>query len=298
MNKESLKDIMGFYFAIDGSITIYEYKQFGRESKILPLIKRNTYTHMRGPRKGENYVITDVIQVVNYANEKQPLPDVWKNQDKLIVNIMSVDIEAKRSILLKNIDKYQHENVWNKLHMPKTDAEERYIRIPYQVKVCQSEKSTEKVNVYELEAGLAKFEITLSDNKLSGILEILDPDSTSFVSYLSFMRYVLGEMESERKCLVLKAFLKIDSTRNGIISTSLIHKFLNALKHAKVKTKEKSDEEIKKTFENAFKDSSNLATQPKTTVTYREFEELFEGLSLKIASNVEFSNILKNMWSV
>lgn len=43
---------------------------------------------------------------------------------------------------------------------------------------------------------------------------------------------------------------------------------------------------------------SFATTTVKDELTYREFEEYYEGLSLGIDNDEEFINILKNAWSI
>lgn len=53
------------------------------------------------------------------------------------------------------------------------------------------------------------------------------------------------------------------------------------------------EEQILEMFLASFED-----TTVKGQVTFREFEEYYEGLSIGIESDLDFINILKNAWNV
>lgn len=54
-----------------------------------------------------------------------------------------------------------------------------------------------------------------------------------------------------------------------------------------------SEEEVLQMFLASFKD-----TVVKNEVSYREFEEYYEGLSIGVDSDDDFVNILKNAWNI
>lgn len=74
------RELCGFYFLADGSITLYEFRQFGKKYEIiithiyvhchylsrsnaLPLIQRGVYHHCVGCRKGQPYEVRHIAKV-------------------------------------------------------------------------------------------------------------------------------------------------------------------------------------------------------------------------------------------
>lgn len=64
-------------------------------------------------------------------------------------------------------------------------------------------------------------------------------------------------------------------------------------RYANVFVGECMEEQILEMFLASFED-----TTAKGQVTFREFEEYYEGLSIGIESDLDFINILKNAWNV
>ena len=57
------RELCGFIFFGDSSLTIYEFRQFGQRSSALPLVPRAVYSHPVGRRKGEQYDISHIKKV-------------------------------------------------------------------------------------------------------------------------------------------------------------------------------------------------------------------------------------------
>lgn len=59
------RELCGFFFAQDSSLTLYEFRQLSSRSSALPLIQRKAYIHARGPRAGEPITLADIKLVVH-----------------------------------------------------------------------------------------------------------------------------------------------------------------------------------------------------------------------------------------
>jgi Ca2+-binding EF-hand superfamily protein len=100
-------------------------------------------------------------------------------------------------------------------------------------------------------------------------------------------------MSEYRKLYVLKAFVKMDANKHGAITFGDVRKFYNVHKHPKVRSGECTEDEIVKMFLDSFD-----VTVVKGELTFREFEEYYEGLSIGVESDEDFCNILRNAWNV
>lgn len=121
------RELCGFFFLVDGSITIYEYRQFGQRwvltcslchlnfiscfttvsniihrSSALPMIQRKTYKHMFGPLKGNPYEINVIKKGFNLhfrTCDHPGLPDTLSRRPVLALRITYVDENVKKHLL-------------------------------------------------------------------------------------------------------------------------------------------------------------------------------------------------------
>ncbi|CAF0886464.1 unnamed protein product [Didymodactylos carnosus] len=60
--KDALRDLFGFYFSLDRTLAIYEYRVLGKRPNALPLICRGQYCHLSGYNQGQPYTLFDLYQ--------------------------------------------------------------------------------------------------------------------------------------------------------------------------------------------------------------------------------------------
>lgn len=146
----------------------------------------------------------------------------------------------------------------------------------------------------ELQQALKEFHLELPNEDFESIWLILDQDRKGKVDYNQFIQAFVGEMNEFRKSFVRKAYMKLDPNKTGSISVNDISKFYNPKKHPKVLSGESTEQQI----QSAFLDTLQQGSASSKEVTYCEFESYYEGLSLGIANDEDFSNILRNCWGV
>ena len=102
---------------------------------------------------------------------------------------------------------------------------------------------------------------------------------------------------------------KLDSQKLGYIQTNEIYKFYRIARHPKVKSGDMKEEEFKKNFLISFDllepsrvtDFNGLSTSTDAKsplITYEQFEEYYNGLSIIIDSDDDFLKIIKNSWNL
>ncbi|CAH1799757.1 unnamed protein product, partial [Owenia fusiformis] len=315
---DALRDLTGFFFALDNTLTIYEFRQFGKSAKALPFIARGTYNRECGRRKGDPYTLVD-IQVGKTllfpTSAQHSLPSTVTNQKYVAFRITDVDNEAKENILLPNVRPSQKNEVWNRLHMPPSREEQEDIEILNLIQGSVRNKLKKRgiktvtglgsnfrkadrsgdglINKFELEKSLIDFHIEIPDEYFDRLWEIMDTDGSGSLDYGEFMRGILGEMSELRKFIVRKAFRKIDANKQGMITFGNLKKFYNARAHPSVQKGEATEMEILNMFLESFSHCRN-----KEEITYVEFEEYYEGLSITIDDDEVFANILKSSWNL
>ncbi|XP_072124240.1 calcyphosin-2 isoform X6 [Mobula birostris] len=101
--RDACRELIGFFFAFDKSLTVYEYRQFGKNrTNALPFIQRGIYCHCYGRRKKRQYDVGDFYVGANLTfltSEHIGLPASVQAKQLLTLRITSIDKMAKHSLL-------------------------------------------------------------------------------------------------------------------------------------------------------------------------------------------------------
>ncbi|KAK3096844.1 hypothetical protein FSP39_003894 [Pinctada imbricata] len=315
---DALRELTGFFFEIDNTMTIYEFRQFGKSAKALPLIGRGKYCHIQGPKKGEPYSLVDIhsgADILISTTGQHSLPDTARKSPVIRFRVTDLDEEAKQAFLLQDVrpsargDMYAHLHMQNKqehrnkLTIASVQAEVQKKLMKRGIKTYTGlgryyrkldDTNTGILYRFELEKGLFTYRIELPPELLDAVFEALDTEEEGELDYSVYMRGVIGEMNEYRKTLVRKAFRKIDSQKRGKVTISDIKKYFNASFRPPPNAGTTQDSNNPLT---AFLDS--VTTSPsQETVSYVEFEEYYEGLSLCIERDEDYANILHSTWNI
>ncbi|KAJ8314669.1 hypothetical protein KUTeg_006819 [Tegillarca granosa] len=284
---DAMRELTGFYFEADKTLTIYEFRQFGKSAKALPFISR----------EGQH-----------------TLPDTLKKQKEIYFRITNVDEEEKQKLMLEDVKPSHREKVYTQLHMQnKKEIQTRMIMKEIQDSVRSKlrkrgiktvtglgryyrKEDTSGTGVlyrYALEKGLYQYHIDLSTEKLDFIFETLDPEEEGQLDYGLYMFGVIGRMNEFRKMFVLKAFKKIDTGKRGKITLNEIKKFFNASFRPVTNTGETPGVGALQAFIEAVQ-----ASPSQEEVSFVEFEEYYEGLSISIYDDTDFATVLHNTWNI
>ncbi|XP_046346148.2 calcyphosin-2-like [Haliotis rufescens] len=309
---DALRELTGFFFHVDNTMTIYEFKQFGKSAKAIPFINRGHFLHLRGARKDQPYTLLDIYSGGNLlisTSGQMTIPASMKGNEFIKFRVISVD-EDEKSVLL---DSTRGQETFARLQYPtKQEYENQKILESLQDVVGEKLKkrgiktvtglgrwyrkldtdSSGLLTHHELEQGLVKYRLELPQQILDAVIEILDPDNEGRVDYSDYMHAIIGEMNEYRKSLVIKAFRKIDSSKRGLIVLSDIRKFFNATASARGPPDATGTSVIQAFLE------SVMASPKQEEVSYVEFEEYYEGLSIGFDSEEDFANILRNTWTI
>ncbi|XP_077121429.1 calcyphosin-2 isoform X3 [Ranitomeya variabilis] len=308
--RDACRELIGFFFAHDKSVTVYEYRQFGKNrTNALPFIQKGIYFHKCGKRKGKPYGVEDFYpgaDLTFLTAEHQSLSESLRQNPILSIRITAIDEEALDSLrAICGGNKWDLEVHWNDdqnillavQDVMKEKLKKRGVRTltglgKYfrQLDKCGS-GCLEKA---EFKLALHTYHLELSEKIFDSFWLILDEDNQGRVDYGSFIRALIGEMNEYRKSFVRKAFMKLDPNKTGVVSMVDIRKFYCAKKHPQVLAGSSSEEEIKSAF---LETIENACSNPQE-VSYSEFEDYYEGLSIGIMSDEDFINILRNSWGI
>ncbi|XP_074922648.1 calcyphosin-2 isoform X2 [Chelonoidis abingdonii] len=99
--RDACRELIGFFFMYDRSLTVYEYRQFGKNrTNALPFIQKGVYSHQRGRRKGQQYDLSDFYVGANltFLSCNLSLPESIKQNPILTLRVTNID-EAAIDIL-------------------------------------------------------------------------------------------------------------------------------------------------------------------------------------------------------
>eukprot|EP00058_Branchiostoma_floridae_P003809 XP_002589297.1 hypothetical protein BRAFLDRAFT_97380 [Branchiostoma floridae] len=309
--RDALRELHGFYFAVDHSITVYEFKQFGKRAQALPIIQRGVYYHHIGRRKGRKITIKDLAigQNLSFDTKLQPsLPDSIRQKPSVILRVIDLDHNAKDNLMEDMHLSAQADHAF-------TNQEIQDLKVFREVQGALQQRLRKRgvrtvtglghhfrkidksgdgvLSKPELREALRQNKMDVSPQQFESVWRILDQNEDGVLDYGEFMRTFIGEMSEYRKALVRKAYDKLDPNRTGSINLSDMRKFYSARKHPKVLSGEAKEEDML----NSFLDSFSHCQDPRT-VQYVEFEEYYEGMSIDVARDDDFANILKNSWGI
>nr|KAF6451867.1 calcyphosine 2 [Molossus molossus] len=139
-SRDACRELVGFFFIHDQSLTIYEYRQFGKKrTNVLPFIQKNIYSHQRGRRKGKQYHLGDFYIGANLtflSSDHPRLPESIKENTLLILRITNVDQKALEILRTNSVG---HEG-----DITSQEANDRLIFQAIQVRAGGREEGREK----------------------------------------------------------------------------------------------------------------------------------------------------------
>ncbi|XP_059154039.1 calcyphosin-2-like [Physella acuta] len=305
----AMRELTGFFFDFDKTLTVYEFWQFGKSAKAMPFIYRGQYFHKSGPKSGLPYSLSDIYTGANLkipTEGQLALTDSLAKNKFIVLRITEVDEQERQQLLAEHADESE------RLHAPsKLDVENREFLYMIQDMVQQKlakrgvktitglgrfyrkldQYNTGILDQYDLEKGIKMFRLDLDPDKLEEVFDILDPEGNKLLDYGDYMHGVIGEMNEYRKALVRKAFGKLDSGKKGAIHISDVNKFFNV--NSTYKTDGDTSVSALQSFLEAVRDN-----EKQELISYIEFEEYYEGLSVAIDKDEDFANVLRNTWNI
>ncbi|XP_074181505.1 calcyphosin-2 isoform X2 [Rhinolophus sinicus] len=308
--RDACRELIGFFFTHDQSLTVYEYRQFGKNrTNVLPFIQKNIYSHQRGRRKGKQYQLGDFYVGANLTflnSDHLRLPESIKENTLLILRITNIDRIALDSL---RTDSVEHEDGINR-----QEANDRLVFKAIQDELKEQlhkrgvriftglgkyfrqldKEGSGLLDKADFKQALNVFHLEVSEKNFESSWLILNDNGNGKVDYGEFKRAVIGEMNEYRKSFVRKAFMKLDFNKMGSVPIIDIRKCYCAKKHPQVISGHFTEEQIKSSFLETLKDACNKSDE----VSYGEFEDYYEGLSIGIGNDEDFVNILRTPWGI
>ncbi|XP_053442031.1 calcyphosin-2 isoform X1 [Nycticebus coucang] len=308
--RDACRELIGFFFTYDQSLTVYEYRQFGKNrTNVLPFIQKSVYNHQCGRRKGKQYELGDFYvgaSLTFLSSDNPSLPESIKANTLLTLRITNIDQTALYSFKTASVEQEDgiiSEEANDRLVIKaiqdvlKEKLHKRGVRILTGLGKYFKQLDKEGSGLLDkadFQQALKVFHLEVSEKDFESLWLILNVHGNSKVDYGEFKRVLFGEMNEYRKSFVRKAFMKLDFNKTGSVPLIVIRKCYCAKKHSKVLSGHSTEEEIKSSFLETLKHACSKPDE----VSYGEFEDYYEGLSIGIGADEDFANILRTPWGI
>nr|XP_002126284.1 calcyphosin-2 [Ciona intestinalis] len=311
--RDALRELFGFYFHIDQTLTVYEYRRFGKNTnKALPLIERGKYCHVVGRRKGKQYSAVDfgLGRNISFSTKNLAhLPDSLKQNPTLVIRICEVtssqtnsnwDLESSdrgdgSDTALERNDRKITLKVQSLIRQKIGDRSVSIV-VGLGKLFRQLDRSGDgRLDKQELQRAMEKFNLTLPPQDFQAVWRVVDENNDGAIDYGEFMRSFIGEMNETRNSIVRKVFKKIDPHKTGYVKLLDMQKLYCVKNHPLVVADKFSETEMKENFMTSF---NELSSKNNGQISYVEFDEYYEGVSLTVANDGDFINMMRNCWGV
>ncbi|XP_005519429.2 PREDICTED: calcyphosin-2 isoform X1 [Pseudopodoces humilis] len=306
---DACRELIGFFFACDKSLTVYEYRQFGKNrTNALPFIQKGVYQHQRGQRKGKAYDLSDFYIGANltFRSVAHNLPESVKQNPVFTLRVISIDEAAMDNLKASSVELKEEcsrqlvddSKVFKKIQgIFRETLSKRGVRVitslgKYFRQIDKNRNGF--LSQATLKEALKVFNLEIPEGDFESLWLILDDSKSDKVDYGEFTHAIFGEMNEYRKAFVRKAYMKLDFNKTGNIPMINVRKCYCAKKHPVVLTGKTAEEEMKSSFLEALGESCSNPNE----VSYSEFEDYYEGLSFGIVDDDDFVNILRNSWGI
>ncbi|XP_030816263.1 calcyphosin-2 isoform X1 [Geospiza fortis] len=306
---DACRELIGFFFMCDKSLTVYEFRQFGKNrTNALPFIQKGVYHHQRGQRKGKAYDLSDFYVGANltFRSVDHNLPESVKQNPFFTLRVISIDEAAMDYLKASSVELKEEcsrqvvddSEVFKKIQgIFRETLSKRGFRVITGLGKYFRQMDKNRNGLLSraaLKEALKVFHLEMPEGDFESLWLILDDSKNDKVDYGEFTHAIFGEMNEYRKTFVRKAYMKLDFNKTGSVPMVDVRKCYCAKKHPLVLAGKTAEEEIKSSFLEALGESCSNPNE----VSYSEFEDYYEGLSFGIVGDDDFVNILRNSWGI
>ena len=161
------------------------------------------------------------------------------------------------------------------------------------------ENNSKTLDYDEFTHALKEYKINLDEDEILKLFNQFDKNGDGIIEYEEFLKEVRGPMNEKRKDIVTKAFNKLDIDRSGYIDMNEIKHSYNAKNNPDVRQGKKTEEDVYTEFMETFQDNHLLKAGPRTKrVTYEEFLDYYNNISMTIKDDDQFVFLIQNAWKL
>lgn len=308
-----------------------------KKANALPFISRKCYRHAFGRRKGNVIDIYDLFKgniLYIPSNSTEQNDTDRRSSDYYEIEVTGIDELEKEKLVTSQIADAKTTDTARNCYKAKenlySDVEINDLKIIRSIQSFFNDQiKTRSIKVYtgigrmlnkmsvktegyidlqQFHYALSEYNLQIHEDDLDRVWNVLDLDNTGYLSYYTLLRACLGEMNQLRHSYFRELMHKLDTQKSGYIQLTDVHKFYRAKQHPKVKNGEISEKDYFEQLLSYFVsvqvrdlDQYRASIQSNINsplISYEQFENYYNGLSLIVQSDSSFLNILKNSWSI
>ena len=161
------------------------------------------------------------------------------------------------------------------------------------------ENNSKTLDYDEFKNALNEYKVNLEDDEILKLFNQFDRNGDGIIEYEEFLKELKGPMNAKRKAIVTQAFNKLDIDRSGYIDMNEIKHAYNAKNNPDVRQGKKTEEEVYTDFMDTFQANHLLKAGPRTKrVTYEEFLDYYNTISMGIKDDDQFVFLIQNAWKL
>ena len=155
------------------------------------------------------------------------------------------------------------------------------------------------MELYEFSKSLQEFETELNDDEITSLFNYFDKEKTGVINYINFINAIRGPMSRKRIAVIKEAFKKLDEDKSGQVEISEVKLQFNAKNDIDVKSGKKTEEEVYTEFVESFQMNHDNRVGPRNKrVTYDEFQDYYNFVSMGIEDDSNFVEMVQNSWKI
>lgn len=135
----------------------------------------------------------------------------------------------------------------------------------------------------------------LTDHEFGIVLDYFDKSGDGLVDLTEFMVGIRGKLSEKRAKVVNEAYDKLDSTKDGVVTSEDILHVYDTSSHPKVISGEKTKEEVLTEFLQTFESKSQ---NKDGIITRDEFREYYNDMSVEIDNDAYFEDMVRKAWNM
>ncbi|KAM9481747.1 calcyphosin-2 [Clarias gariepinus] len=295
--REACRELIGFYFTCDQTLTVYEYRSFGKNRcNALPFIARGVYRI-----RGRPYCLSDISQGLNlrFSTDGPHVPENLRQRPYLTLRVTDVDEDAKGSLLLRCRE--------TEAHLSAEEINDRKMLTAVQASVRERLRGRAIRTLMVLGRRLQSLdvnqngivgkdqlreclmeELSLSKQEVEVVWRAVGLQRELVLDCAETVCAVTGDMNESRKAVFIKVYIKLDPNKTGSVSLTDIEKFYcgNQQRH--------TEHGAELDFLTCVRDAGGLGKH----VSYATFQDYYEGLSIEIPNDQVYINILRSTWNI
>ena len=164
---------------------------------------------------------------------------------------------------------------------------------------ANDDNNSKELELYEFSKSLQEFETELNDDEIASLFNYFDKEKTGVINYVNFINAIRGPMSPKRIAVIKEAFKKLDEDKSGQVEISEVKLQFNAKNDRDVKSGKKTEEEAYTEFVDTFQmNHDNRAGPRNKRVTYDEFQDYYNFVSMGIEDDSYFVEMVQNSWKI